>query len=56
MPYPNGVWYQSAVSGMWYQNYLAAGTISRVKIDGVVYCRPDREAEDDSENEKPDSD
>lgn len=30
-----GTWYQSAVSGLWYQNVKAAGKVSAVRIDGV---------------------
>lgn len=37
---PNeGVWFKSAVSGMLYQNYRAAGDIEAVIIDGVWYDR-----------------
>lgn len=32
-----GVLYRSAVSGLWYRDILAAGTVSEVKVDGVVF-------------------
>ena len=31
----SGTWYQSACSGLWYRNHRAAGTVSRIAIDGV---------------------
>lgn len=34
-----GVWFQSACSGLWYQVLNAGGDISAVKIDGVIYKR-----------------
>lgn len=40
--YPSGVWFQSAVSGLWYQNHLAAGDVSNVNIDGVLFRGPER--------------
>ena len=36
-----GVWFQASASGGWYQNLYAAGTVSAVKVDGVVF-RPER--------------
>ena len=48
-PYPSpsddtvinyGVWFQSAATGLWYQNKDAAGTVSAVKVDGLVYSPP----------------
>ncbi len=32
-----GVWFQSAVSGLWYEKHGAAGTLLAVKIDGKHY-------------------
>lgn len=32
-----GVWYASKCSGLWYQNPKAAGTVGRIRIDGVTY-------------------
>lgn len=34
-----GIWYQSAVSGLWYQNHSAAGDVAIVSIDGVQFSR-----------------
>ena len=31
----SGVWFQSAVSGLWYRNHRAAGSISAVIVDGL---------------------
>jgi hypothetical protein len=39
-----GIWFRAAMSGLWYEEPLAAGTISAVKIDGVVYSRPEGKA------------
>lgn len=33
----NGVWFRSAVSGLWYQNADAAGAVSEVRVDGVAF-------------------
>lgn len=35
-----GTWYQSAVSGLWYENRNAAGDVAAVKIDGTMYVPP----------------
>ena len=35
-----GVWFQSSVSGLWYQNHEAAGDISSISIEGVLFTRP----------------
>ena len=32
-----GVWFQSTVSSMWYENYRAAGDIQAVRVDGVSF-------------------
>ena len=40
--FDKGVWFQSAVSGLWYQNRDAAGDVRNVKIDGVLYRGPDQ--------------
>ena len=49
-PYPSpsddtvinyGVWFQSAAAGLWYQNKDAAGTLSAVKVDGLIYSPPE---------------
>lgn len=34
-----GLWFVSAVSGLWYQDARAAGTIARIVLDGVSYER-----------------
>jgi len=34
-----GMWYQSAVSGFWYENCLAAGDVGCIKMNGVLYRR-----------------
>ena len=41
-PAPNinidsGLWFQSAVSGLWYHSRGAAGDVQAVRIDGVTY-------------------
>lgn len=36
-----GTWYQSAVSGLWYQDPKAAGDIRATSIDGVIYLPAD---------------
>lgn len=33
----SGVWFQSAVSGLWYQNHRAAGDLRSVKVNGVRF-------------------
>ena len=30
-----GVWYQSAISGLWYRTKGAAGEVSAIRTDGV---------------------
>lgn len=32
-----GTWYQSAVSGMWYQEPGAAGDVAQIRLDGTYY-------------------
>jgi hypothetical protein len=32
-----GLWFQSAISGMWYHNEKAAGDISSIKLNGILY-------------------
>ena len=32
-----GTWYQSAVSGMWYQDAGAAGDVAQIRLDGTYY-------------------
>jgi len=34
-----GVWFQSTVSGLWYQSYLAAGSVRVVMVDGRTYFK-----------------
>lgn len=36
-----GVWFESEISGLWYHNEKAAGEISAVKINGVLYKKAD---------------
>lgn len=37
--FDTGVWYQSAVSGLWYRNKNSAGEICAVRVDGVTTYR-----------------
>jgi len=32
-----GVWFQSAISGLHYKEYTAAGTVCRIIMDGLSY-------------------
>lgn len=42
-PLAVGIWYQSAVSGMWYRNRGAAGDLAAVRVDGVLFEASDKE-------------
>ena len=32
-----GVWFQSNHTGLWYEDYRSAGTIYKIRVDGVDY-------------------
>ncbi len=49
-----GVWFQSATSGGWYQNHKAAGGIVQVKIDGESFYS-DKDVDDYRCDEKKDA-
>lgn len=38
-PLETGIWFQSAVSGLWYSNPRAAGDVSAVKIYGALFVQ-----------------
>ena len=42
-----GTWYQSAVSGFWYQNKDSAGDICAIRVDGKTTYQPEPEKEDE---------
>jgi len=46
-----GTWYQSAISGCWYQNKDSAGDICAIRTDGVTEYlpEPDQVYENDDE-------
>ena len=38
-----GIWYQSAATGLWYQNKAAAGDICAIRRDGITEYMPEPE-------------
>lgn len=48
----SGIWFQAACSGLWYQNHLAAGSVSNVRVDGVLYRGPEPSCWQDDEPEE----
>jgi hypothetical protein len=54
-----GVWFQAGCSGLWYQNHMAAGSITEVRVDGVRFvpaCIDAQDEEDDPLKDEPDQD
>lgn len=42
MSFPDGLWFQAACSGLWYENRHAAGSVSNIMLDGVMFTGPPR--------------
>lgn len=39
----SGTWYQSAVTGLWYEDKSAAGDVCAIRVNGITEYQPEPE-------------